>query len=64
LDVVNVVGIDAFLEALDDQSLRIHILHKSPLTMDEALRIALNLEALHCTMLRLDFLDFYYRHPT
>jgi len=42
---VNVVGRDAFLEALGDQSLRVRILDKVPTTMEEALRIALNLEA-------------------
>jgi len=44
-ELVDVVGRD-YLEALDDPSLRVCILDKSPLTMEEALRIALNLEAL------------------
>jgi len=37
---------DAFLEALGDPDLRVRILDKVPATMDEALRIALNLEVL------------------
>jgi len=45
-ELVDVVGRDAFLEALGDPSLHVHILDKSPLIMEEALRIALNLEAL------------------
>jgi len=45
-ELIDVVGRDAFLEALGDPSLRVRILDKSPLTMEEALRIALNLEAL------------------
>ena len=45
-ELVDVIGRDAFLEALGDPSLRICILDKSPLTMEKALRIALNLEAL------------------
>jgi len=41
-----VVGREAFLEALGDPNLRVCILDKSPLTTEEVLRIALNLEAL------------------
>ena len=47
-EVVNVVDRDAFLKARDGQSLRVHILDKSWLTMEDALCIALNLEALDC----------------
>ena len=43
---MDVVGHEAFLEALGDPELRIRILDKIPTTMDEALGIALNLEAL------------------
>jgi len=46
LELIDVVGRDAFLEALGDPSLRVCILDKSPLTMEEALCIALNLETL------------------
>jgi len=49
MDLVNFVGWDAFLEALGDSSLCVHILDKVPSTMEEALRIALNLEALDCS---------------
>jgi len=45
-DLVNVVGSDAFLEATADPGLRVQILDKIPASMTEALRIALNLEAL------------------
>jgi len=45
-DLTNVVGRDAFLEALGNPSLRVRILERVPTTMEEALRIALNLEAL------------------
>jgi len=46
-ELVDVVGRDAFLEALGYSNLRVVcILDKFPLTMEEALRIALNLEAL------------------
>jgi len=45
-EIVNVVGREAFLEALGDPSLRIRILDKGPTNMEEALRIALNLKAL------------------
>ena len=44
--MVNVVGRDASSEALGDPGLRVQILDKVPATMEEALRIALNLEAL------------------
>jgi len=40
------VARDAFLEALDDPELCIHILEKGVRTMDEALRTAMSLEAL------------------
>ena len=43
---MNVVGHDAFLVALGDAQLRVRILDKVPATMEEALRISLNLEAL------------------
>jgi len=46
MEVIDVVGQDAFLEALGDPELRLQILDKVPATMDEALCIALNLEAL------------------
>ena len=46
-DLVNVVGRDAFLEALGDPALRVRSSDKVPATMEEALRIALNLEDLH-----------------
>ena len=39
------VGRDVFLDALGDQSLRVRILDKDPKNMDEALRIAIRLEA-------------------
>jgi len=45
-DLTNVVGRDAFLEALDNPSLHVHILDKVPGSMEEALCIALNLEVL------------------
>ena len=45
-ELADVVGRDAFLETLGDPSLRVRILDKFPLTMEEALHIALNLEAL------------------
>jgi len=45
-DLVSVVGWDAFLEALGYQSLRVCIFDKVPTTIEEALHIALNLEAL------------------
>ena len=44
--LLNVVGRDAFLEALGDPSLRLRIQDMIPASMEEALRIALNLEAL------------------
>ena len=44
--VLDVVGRDAFLDALGDPELRVRVLDKVPTSMDEALRIALNLEAL------------------
>ena len=44
-ETVNVVGREAFLDALGDPSLRVRILDKGPTNMEETLRIALNLEA-------------------
>jgi len=45
-DLVNVVRWDAFLEALGNLSLHVRIVDKVPTTIEEALHIALNLEAL------------------
>ena len=45
-DLIDVVSRDAFLEALGNPSLRVRILEQVPTTMEGALRIALNLEAL------------------
>jgi len=45
-DLVNMVGRDAFLEALGVTSLRVHILDKVLAIMEEDLCITLNLEAL------------------
>jgi len=44
-DLSNIVGRDAFLEALCDNALRVRILEKGPPDLDEALRIACQLEA-------------------
>ena len=41
-----IVGRDAFLEALDDQALRVRILEKEPNNLDDALNIACRLEAI------------------
>ena len=41
----DIVGRDAFLEALDDQTLRVRILEKEPKNVDEALNIASRLKA-------------------
>ena len=46
MDFNNVVGRDAFLEVLGDRSLCVRILDKGLMTMEEALWIKLNLEAL------------------
>ena len=45
----DIVGRDAFLDILDNRRLRIRILEKEPSTMDEALKIAIRLEALEKT---------------
>jgi len=45
-DVVTVVRRDAFLKSLADPGLRVRILDKVMMTMEGALQIALNLEAL------------------
>ena len=37
---------DAFLDALGDQSLRVRVLEKDPMTLDEALELACRLEAI------------------
>ena len=44
-----IVGRDAFLEALSNQSLRVRILEKEPKTLDEALNAAVRLEAFELT---------------
>ena len=41
----DIVGRDAFLEALDDQALRVRILEKEPTNLDDALNMANRLEA-------------------
>ena len=41
----DIVGRDAFLEALDDQTLRVRILEKEPKHLDDALNMASRLEA-------------------
>ena len=41
----DIVGCDAFLEALDDQALRVRILEKEPKNLDDALNMASRLEA-------------------
>ena len=41
----DIVGRDAFLEALDDQALRVRILEKEPKNLDDALNLASRLEA-------------------
>ena len=46
-DLSNIVGRDAFLEALDNPDMRIRILEKEPKTLDEAFTMACRLEALH-----------------
>ena len=40
----DIVGRDAFLEALDDQALRVRILKKEPKNLDNALNMASRLE--------------------
>ena len=41
-----IVGCDAFLEALDDQALRVRILENDPRNPEDALNLASRLEAL------------------
>ena len=41
----NIIGHDAFLEALNDQALRVSILEKEPKNLDNALNLASRLEA-------------------
>ena len=41
----DIVGRDAFLEALDDQAQRVRILEKEPKNLDDALNMASRLEA-------------------
>ena len=41
----DIVGRNAFLEALDDQVLRVRILEKEPKTLDDALNMTSRLEA-------------------
>ena len=43
--MLDIVGHDVFLEALNDQSLRVRILEKEPKTLDKALNVASRLEA-------------------
>ena len=45
-DLTSIVGRDAFLDASGNPSLRVRILERGSTTMEEALQIALNLEAL------------------
>jgi len=40
-EIVNVVGTEAFLDALGDPSLRVRVLDKGPTNMEDALRVAL-----------------------
>ena len=44
-ELSEIVGRDAFLEALGNQALRVRILEREPRTFDEALNIAVRLEA-------------------
>ena len=37
---------DAFLDALGDQSLRVRVLEKDPMALDEALKLACHIEAI------------------
>ena len=41
-----VMAHDAFLNALGNQSLRVRVLEKNPMTLDEALKLACRLEAI------------------
>ena len=41
-----VMARDAFLDALGDQSLRVRVLEKDPMTLDEALKLACRSEAI------------------
>jgi len=43
--VVSLIGRDAFLDALNDSSLRLHILDKEPQTLEDGLNIASRIEA-------------------
>ena len=43
--LTNIVGRDAYLEALDDQALRVRILEQEPQHLDDALNMASRLEA-------------------
>jgi hypothetical protein len=44
-EAVNVIARDAFLQALDDPEFHLRILERDPATIDDALRIAVRLEA-------------------
>ena len=42
----DVMARDAFFDALSDQSLRVRVLEKDPMTLDEALKITCRMEAI------------------
>jgi predicted aspartyl protease len=44
-DLSEIVARDAFLDALNDQSLRVRVLEREPINLDEALNVAIRLEA-------------------
>ena len=44
-ELSNIVARDAFLEALDNSSLRVRVLEKEPVNLDDALKLACRLEA-------------------
>jgi len=48
-DVIEVIGIDSFTDALNDNNLRIAVLQKGCATLDEAFTIAVRLEAIIST---------------
>ena len=43
---MEVMARDAFLDALGDQSLRVRVLEKNPMSLDEALKLACRMEAI------------------
>ena len=60
-EAINIIARDAILEALNDQTFHVRVLEGDPITIDEAMRVAIRLEAYENSISTTPVSDFKFK---